>query len=111
VADLIREELARVLRREAHDPRLAGVTFTRVEVSPDLGQARVWWSCLEAGGAPGASVVEEALEAAAPFLRRRLAESLELRRVPQLDFRYDTALTGGDATLALLREIGDAAKD
>ena len=110
VADLIREELARVLRRDAHDPRLALVTITRVEVSPDLGQARVFWSRLEGPGAPDPEAVEDALDAAAPFLRRRLAEALELRRVPQLAFRYDVALAGGDTTLALLREIGDAAK-
>ena len=110
VADVLREELARVLRREAHDPRLALVTVTRVEVSPDLGQARVFWSCLEAKGAPSAEAAQVALEAAAPFLRKRLAEALELRRVPQLGFRFDTALSGGDSTLALLRELGDAAK-
>jgi ribosome-binding factor A len=110
VADLIREELARVLRRDAQDPRLARVTLTRVEVTPDLSQARVFWSCLEGPGAPDAEAVADALEAAAPFLRRRLAEGLELRRVPQLGFRYDVALAGGDTTLALLREIGDAAK-
>ena len=110
VADLIREELARVLRRDAQDPRLARVTVTRVEVTPDLSLARVYWSCLEGPGAAAPEAVEEALEAAAPFLRRRLAEALELRRVPQLGFRYDVALAGGDSTLALLREIDDAAK-
>jgi ribosome-binding factor A len=110
VADLLREELARVLRREAHDPRLARVTVTRVEVSADLGMARVFFGCFEDPGAPEAEAVEAALAAAAPFLRRRLAESLELRRIPQLDFRFDAALAGGDSTLALLREIGDAAK-
>ncbi len=55
----------------------------------------------------GAEPVQEGLESAASFLRRRLAQELPLKRVPALDFRYDSSMVRGAETLALLREIGD----
>jgi ribosome-binding factor A len=87
------------------------VTLTRVEVSPDLGSARVLWSFLPtaAAGTPEreARRTTQGLESAAPFLRRRLAEALPLRRVPELHFRYDPSLAEGSETLRLLQEIRD----
>ena len=111
VAEEVRGELARLLREEVSDPRVGLVTLTRVEVSPDLGSARVLWSFVPS--AEGAAAEREArrtaqgLESAAPFLRRRLAEALPLRRVPELHFRYDPSLAEGSETLRLLQEIRD----
>ena len=44
IADQLRSEIARVLREEATDPRTRLVTLTRVDVSPDLGNALVFWT-------------------------------------------------------------------
>ena len=46
VADQIRSELALLLAREVHDPGIGFVTLTRVQVSPDLQQARVFYTAL-----------------------------------------------------------------
>lgn len=105
VGESIREELARVLREDATDPRLRLVTLTRVDVAPDLSQALVFWSVMDAQGAPSVEQAEAGLAAAAAFLRRRLAHELRLRRMPSLDFRYDPSLALGARTLALLHEI------
>jgi len=106
----IRGELARLLREEATDPRIGLVTITRVDVSPDLHNALVFYSPLELtedrDDEPEAGA---GLESAAPFLRRRLAQLLPLKRVPALQFRYDPSLAQGDRTLALLKEIEDGA--
>ncbi len=107
VAEQLRAELARLLREEATDPRIRLVTLTHVDVSPDLRNARVWWSTLATDDAALAEPVQEGLESAASFLRRRLAQELPLKRVPALDFRYDSSMVRGAETLALLREIGD----
>jgi len=111
VAEEVRGELARLLREEVSDPRVGLVTLTRVEVSPDLGSARVLWSFVPtaAAGTPEreARRTAQGLESAAPFLRRRLAEALPLRRVPELHFRYDPSLAEGSETLRLLQEIRD----
>jgi ribosome-binding factor A len=107
IADLLREEIAQVLRREASDPRLALVTLTRVDVAPDLSHALVFWSALELPRGEPLESVQEGLDAAAPFLRGCLARSLSLKRTPRLDFRYDPSLAEGSQMLALLREIAD----
>jgi ribosome-binding factor A len=81
--ELIREELNFLLRGELRDPRLASVTFTMVELSPDGSRARAWFTADD--------YVEalEALDGAVGFLRNDLAESLGLKRTPELRFRRD----------------------
>ena len=111
VGEQIREELARVLREDATDPRLALVTLTRVDVAPDLSQALVFWSAMEAKGTPSVEEAAAGLDRAAAFLRRRLAEALPLRRMPSLHFRHDPSLALGARTLALLHEIEDEPKE
>jgi ribosome-binding factor A len=107
VAEQIQSELARVLRREATDPRIGLVTITRVDVSPDLSHALVFWSALEGDDPEARDRTEQGLESAAPFLRRQLAHVLPLRRMPELRFRFDPSLALGSRTLGVLREIAD----
>lgn len=105
VAELVRAEIARILREETTDPRIGLVTLTGVDVSPDLVQARVGWSRIETEGCPELETVQRGLESAAPFIRRRLAAALELRRVPELRFRHDPSLEQGSRTLALIESL------
>jgi ribosome-binding factor A len=107
VADQLRAEIARVLRSEVADPRVALVTILRVDPSPDLRNALVFWSRIERPGGPTVPEIAAGLASAAPFVRRQLARALPLKRMPALEFRYDAALEEGDRTLALLREIAD----
>ena len=107
VGEELRAELARLLRAEVADPRVGLVTILRVDPSPDLRNALVFWSRIEREGGPSVAAIAEGLASAAPFLRRRLAHELPLKRMPALEFRYDAALEDGDRTLALLREIAD----
>lgn len=90
VNQLLREEIAALLRREVKDPRVATVTVTDVEATSDLKHANVHVRTL------GEDVpVEEAiegLESAEGYLRRELGRSLRLRRIPELHFHADRAL-------------------
>jgi ribosome-binding factor A len=113
VGEQIREELARLLRQEVTDPRIGLVTLTRVDVAPDLSNARVFWSALSpqpsaAGeGVEPDAATQDGLDSAAGFLRSRLARALGLRRMPELHFLHDPSLAEGAHTLALLRELRD----
>lgn len=105
VAEQLRAELARLLRAEVSDPRIGLVTLLRVDVSPDLRNAYVFWSRLDDSDAAALRESEAGLESAAPFLRGRLAALLPTKRVPALEFRYDPSQKLGDRTLATLREL------
>jgi len=108
VADQIRSELAALLTREVHDPGIGFVTLTRVQVSPDLQQARIHYTSLGDERARASSA--RALERAAPFLRRRIGSRLRLKRVPELTFLYDESIAGQDRIEQLLNELHASGK-
>lgn len=112
LGEQLRAELARLLREEATDPRIGLVTITHVDVSPDMRNARVYWSALhgEDGRDPredAAGETARGLESAAGFLRRRLAGLLHTKRVPELRFVHDPSLALGSRTLELIRGLRD----
>lgn len=89
VADLIQEQLAFLLRKEVHDPRLSTVTFTCVRLTPDLKQAKIFFTTLNPADR---KPVEAAFAKASGYLRHLLAKTMELRYVPKLHFLYDEAI-------------------
>jgi ribosome-binding factor A len=103
VADQIRGELGDLLAREVHDPGIGFVTITRVQVTPDLQQARVFYTSL--GDEKARANSERALHRATPFLRRRIGARLRLRRIPELMFVVDESIAGQDRIEQLLNEI------
>jgi ribosome-binding factor A len=103
VADQIRSEIAQLLARDVHDPGIGFVTLTRVQVTPDLQQARVFYTAL--GDEKTRRNSGLALERAAPFLRRQIGSRLRLRRVPELRFTYDESIEGQDRIERLLNEL------
>jgi ribosome-binding factor A len=111
VADQIRSELASMLAREVHDPGIGFVTLTRVQVSPDLQVARVFYTVLGDNKALESSA--RALGRAATFLRRQIGSRLRLKRAPELRFVYDDSVAGQDRIERILNELhaGPAADD
>jgi len=103
VADQLRSELAELLAREVHDPGIGFVTLTRVHVSPDLQQARVFYTAL--GHEPARRRSARALGRAAPFLRRQIGSRLRLKRVPELVFIWDESIAGQDRIEQILNEL------
>ena len=106
VADQVRSELAILLAREVRDPGIGFVTMTRVQLTPDLQQARVYYTAL--GDEKERRSTARALERAVPFLRRQIGSRLRLKRVPELQFVYDESIAGQDRIEQLLNEIRPA---
>ncbi|MCL4153383.1 UNVERIFIED_CONTAM: hypothetical protein GTU68_028250 [Idotea baltica] len=102
VADFIQRELSELIRTEIKDPRVSAmVTVSSVEVSRDLGTAKVHYTIM--GAEPGERAeTEKALKNAAGFLRRKLAPRLNTRSVPQLRFYYDDSIERGAHMSALI---------
>jgi len=91
VNEQLKREIARILRREVHDPRVGLVTVTGVEATPDLSVAKVYVRPASGGDGDWTSMME-GLEAAQPFVRRELGKDLHLRRIPELRFEEDHTL-------------------
>jgi len=96
----IQERLATIVREQTNDPRLVLLAITEVKVAPDASFARVFYRTL---GDPAETAA--ALEKAKPYLRRRLAAELTVRRVPELDFRADDTIERADKLEGVLREL------
>ncbi len=104
VGEELRHALAHLLERgEIRDPGLAGtpVTVTEVRVSPDLRNATAF--IMPLGGAGDAAAVD-ALMRARGYLRRRVADSVRLRTMPQFTFLLDPSFDEADHIEALLRQ-------
>jgi len=102
VNDLIRKELSDLLLEEVNDPRVHGlVTITRVDVSPDLRQARAYVSVLGTEDDRRSTML--ALESARTFLRRELGTRIKLRYTPNLRFVSDTSMEEAQEMTDLLR--------
>ena len=87
VREAIRREVSLILHEELKDPRLGFVTITRVELTPDLRYAKVFFSVL--GKEQDYDKTKEALDSALGFIRKLLAERINLRFAPEIIFRED----------------------
>ena len=103
VGEQIREDLTELLTREVHDPGVGFITITRVDVTPDLQQARVYYTSL--GDDKARRDTRRALERASPFLRRQLGRRLRLRRIPDLQFFYDESIERHDRIERILQDL------
>jgi ribosome-binding factor A len=86
----IKERVAHCLEFEVNDPRATFITLTRVELSNDLGLARVFYTVLGKQG--DRTQVEHMLESAKGFVRKQLGRVIQVRRMPALAFEYDLAV-------------------
>ena len=93
IADLMRRELGRFFLQEVKDPRIKLVSITDLQVSRDLSHAKVFYTLVDKEKDLAAS--SEALNKASGFLRKRIAEELNLRATPKLSFIYDDAMEHG----------------
>lgn len=89
---------------EIKDPRVERLTtVTEVQVSRDLGHAKVWVSRFGEREAVSASV--DALNHAAGFIQGVLSKRISVRTFPRLTFLRDDSMENGFRVAKKLREI------
>jgi len=104
VADLIREEVAKLFVSEISDPRTQGITITDVKITPDLITARIYYV---SANKKAEKTMTEGLEKVKGYIRKQLARTIELRRVPELEFFYDEVFEKGMHFEKVLKGIKD----
>jgi ribosome-binding factor A len=103
VAEQVREEIVQIVGFELDDPRVASVTVTDVRMSANLRDANVY--VMVEGTDEEATKALRALQKAAPYVRRQLATSLNLRHAPAINFVSDTIEERAARVENLLHEI------
>ena len=95
-----------MLMREVKDPRLSMVSITAVDVTRDLGLARVYYTVINSDQDISLlDDVRQGLDRASGFLRHELGQRITLRIVPQLQFRYDESVQHGARLTQLIDKV------
>jgi ribosome-binding factor A len=86
----VRRLVSEAIQRDLSDPRVIGLlSVTRVQVSPDLREARVFISVLSE--LPEATVMN-GLNSARGVIQKHVANGMKIRYVPALAFVFDESL-------------------
>jgi ribosome-binding factor A len=90
IADLIQREVSELLQKSIKDPRIGFVTLTRVQVSDDCRQARIYYSVMGTPEEQEGSLT--GLQSARGFIRKELGHRLQLRYAPDVLFQFDPSI-------------------
>ena len=99
LGDLIQRELSELIRLDLRDPRVGMLTITSVDVSPDLANAKVFFTMFEKDKLQDTL---HGLKRSAGFLRSQLAKRISMYTTPELRFVYDESVERGDRLSRLI---------
>lgn len=102
-AEHIRQILSELLLRDVNDPRLVDVTVTRVTIDRELQHANIYVNAL--GEEDREKEIMRALGGASGYLRREVAQRLNLRHAPELHFHWDPTLAYAEEVNRLLDSL------
>lgn len=102
INDEMQRELS-MLMREIKDPRVSGsmLSITAAQVTPDMKYATVYFSILD--GDP--QETKKGLDSAKGFIRREIAQRMNLRNTPEFNFVFDNSIRYGAHISKLLEDI------
>ena len=103
VGEEIRKELSELIAREVHDPGIGFLTVTQVKMTPDLQNARVYYTII--GDEKARKDTQRALNRATAFLRRQVGNRVRLKTVPTLEFFYDESIERQDRIEKIMLDI------
>jgi len=105
VATLIQRELASIVNLVIKDDHIGYINITEVKLSKDKSFATIYYSILADDNLTKEKCVKE-LNNHLPTIKKELAKKLKnLRRQPELIFKYDEALAYGNHIDKLLKEL------
>ncbi len=102
IASDILKYLSNIILTETNDDLLKTITLTDVSVSKDLSYAKVYFTSIS--NLEHEQITKEMNEAA-PFLRGKLAQRIEIRNIPELKFIYDESIEYATKIEKIITEI------
>lgn len=103
VANAMRREISTIIQKEMKDPRVGFTTITKVEITPDLRDAKVYYTVM--GDEKTRKSTEVALNNAKGFIKGLIGDRLKLRCTPEIIFRMDKSFEYQEKIDKLLDKI------
>ncbi|MFQ5636645.1 MAG: 30S ribosome-binding factor RbfA [bacterium] len=103
VAQLLREEISKMITYDLKDPAMRMSTIATVRLSDDLKFAKIYVSVI--GSAQEKDAAIQGLNRAKSWIRSELGRRLDLRHVPQIDFSQDDTVDYAQKIERLLKQI------
>lgn len=102
IASNMVREISMILMEEVKNPDIKFVTITECKVTNDLSFAKVYFTVLDE--TKKESTIE-ALKSASGFIRKELAERMEIRHIPELEFIFDESIEYGNKIEKIIDKI------
>ena len=96
------EQISKVINEEIKDEDIKFVTITAVDISSDLSYAKVYFTNLID---KDREKVTKALNKASSFIRGKLFDKVEIRKMPELIFVYDESIEYGKKIEKIIDDI------
>ena len=106
ISDLLRKEISLIINKETKDPRLQKLNITAVKVSDDIGIATVFYTMIgESIEKEKSSIDNKVLKKFSGMVRSKLSKTMQIRRVPVIQFRFDESIEYSDNIENLLKKF------
>lgn len=102
ISSQMEKEISRIIQMEVKDLRNNMVTVTDVKVTSDLGQAKVYYTCLRE---EDAEEVQHKLDHAKGYIRTELTNYIKVRHMPNLIFVYDESIAYGNKIEDIIKDL------
>lgn len=107
IASELSREISNILANEARDTIMHTITITGCDVTNDLSFAKVYFTSLSE---LSPKQLERELEEASGYIRTLLADRVDLRHTPKLQFVYDKSIEYGNKIEQIIKEIHEEDK-
>lgn len=103
LAQVVKEEVGRVILQKLKNPRLGFVTVVRADVSADVKSAKVYVSIIGDEAEQERALRE--LQSAKGFIQSQIAPRLGTRNTPVITFKLDRGVKQSLRVTQILREV------
>ena len=100
IASDIQRYLGEILINEVNDEILKSITITGCDVTNDLSYCKIYFTSIMDMDEKS---LEKEVNEAAPFIRGKLSERLEIRHTPELKFIFDKSIFSPLLSIAFVR--------
>lgn len=105
VAQAVSRGLASLIQFEVKDDRVKRLSVVEVNVTRDLRHATIFMFGSQLETDEDVNISMRSLDKAKAFLKRRLAQTMDMRRCPDLHFKYDHSIVRGQELSALIESV------